>query len=199
MVFPKFAAQPFATFAVGALLLAVAGCQSGGSDNAVAGVDTTAPPPPTGKITESELRAYCPSITVRDGTAAFATYAKGGQDDSSKMIYQASIANGTRACTRADGSMTINVAVAGRIVPGPMGQAGSITLPIRVAVTQGGEPVYSQLHQYKVTVSDTTSATQFLFKDPNVVIPIPPDGAARIFVGFDEGQDKTKKKSAQGE
>lgn len=195
MVFMNFNVRPIIGATLGALLLAAAGCQSGNSDNAVEGVDTTAPPPPSGKIRESELRAFCPSITIRDGTAAFNTYAKGGDGDATKIIYQASLADATRACTRADGSMTVNVVVAGRVVPGPLGQAGTITMPIRVVVTQGSEVAYSQLHKYQVTISDTQAATQFVFKDPNVVIPIPPDGGARVFVGFDEGQEK-KKKSA---
>lgn len=164
-----------------------AGCQS--SDNGLAGVDTTAPPPPQEKINQSELRAYCPAITVREGTAAFDIYAKGGQGDATQIVYQASIADTTRACKRTDGQMTIDVAVAGRVVPGPKATAGSATLPIRVVVTSGGQPVYSQLHQYRVSVGDTSSATQFLFKDPAVTIPIPADGQARIFVGFDEGPD----------
>lgn len=174
-------------------LLAIAGCQSGAQsgDNAIAGVDTTAPPPPEGKVLQSELRAFCPSIVVRQGTAFYNTYAKGGDGDSSKVIYQASITDSSRSCTRADGNMTIKVAVAGRVVPGPLVQPGTITMPIRVVITQGGQPVYSQLHQYKVQVSDTSAATQFVFTDPNVVIPIPPDGQARIFVGYDEGPKKT--------
>ncbi|MGE0283338.1 MAG: hypothetical protein AB7P20_22335 [Rhizobiaceae bacterium] len=175
------------------LLLAAAGCQSGvqSGDNAVAGVDATAPPPPDGKVLQSELRAFCPSVVVREGTAYYSTYAKGGDGDASKVIYQASITDSSRSCTRADGNMTIKVAAAGRVVPGPMVQAGTVTMPIRVVVTQGGQPIYSQLHQYKVQISDTSSATQFVFTDPNVVIPIPPDGQARIFVGYDEGVKKS--------
>lgn len=171
-------------FAAAALLSA---CQS---DNGLTGVDTTAPPPPKEQITQSELEAFCPSVNVRDGTASFSTYTAGKSDDSSQVIYQASIADATRACKRADGQMSIDVAVAGRIVPGPQGKPGSITLPIRVVVSSSGQVVYSQLHQYKVAVNDTASATQFLFRDPAIVIPQPPRGQARVFVGFDEGPSK---------
>ena len=154
------------------------------------GVDTTAPPPPAGKILQSELRAYCPGVTVRQGTAAYTSYAKGGDGDSSKVVYQASISDATRSCTRADGTMTIKVAAAGRIVPGPLAKAGTVTVPIRVAVTLGDEVLYSQLHKYQVEVSDTKTATQFVFSDPNVNIPIPPDRQGRVYVGYDEGPKK---------
>jgi hypothetical protein len=171
--------------AVAAFLTA---CQS--SDNSIAGVDATAPPPPQEKITQSELLAFCPSISVREGTAAFRTYAGGGNGDATKVVYQASIGDSTRACRRADGQMAIDVAVAGRVVPGPMGQAGSITMPIRVVVTSGGSVVFSELYQHNVAISETKSATQFLFKAPAVMIPTPADGQARIYVGFDEGPDQ---------
>ena len=174
-------------------MLAVSGCQSGGvakGDNAVAGVDATAPPPPEEKITQSELRAYCPSVIIRQGTSSYNAYAKGGDGDASKLIHQTSISDATRSCTRADGTMTIKVAVAGRVVPGPLAQAGPVTMPIRVAVLQGQEVLYSQLHRYQVTLAGTREAQQFVFSDPNVSIPIPPDGQGRIFVGFDEGPEK---------
>ena len=60
-------------------LVAVAGCQSGAAsgDNAIAGVDVTAPAPPEGKVLQSELRAFCPSVVIRQGTASYNTYAQG--------------------------------------------------------------------------------------------------------------------------
>jgi len=169
--------------------LALAGCQSGASDSGIAGVDATAPPPPDGKITQSELTAFCPTISIREGTAAYNTYAKGGDQDPTQIIYQASIADATRQCNRSDGQMAINVAIAGRVVPGPLGQAGAITMPIRVAVTVGGQVAFSELYNHQATV-DGSAASQFLFKPPLITIPIPPDRGARIYVGFDEGPGK---------
>lgn len=177
--------------AAAASLIAIGGlvsaCQS---DNGLKNVDTTAPAPPQEQITQSDLLAFCPAVGVREGTTSFRTYAGGATDDATQVIYQATISDATRACKRADGQMSIEVAVAGRIVPGPKVKAGSVTLPIRVVVTSSGQVAYTQLHQFPVAVSDTTSATQFLFKDTSVVIPIPEKGQASIFVGFDEGPGK---------
>lgn len=190
-----------ASFGAAALaaLVGIAGCQSGATsrdDNGVAGVDATAAPPPTERITESELRAYCPRATIRQGTAAFNTYAKGGNGDATKIIYQASMSDTTRSCSRADGNLTIKVAVAGRVVPGPLGQAGKVTMPIRVAVTQDNEVLYSQLFRHEVAIADAKSATQFVFTDPNIVIPMPQGGQPRVFIGFDEGPEKPTKAAA---
>lgn len=170
--------------ALSGFILVAAGCQSSDS---VLNVGADAPPPPSGKVLESELRAYCPPIVLREGTAFFRTYAKGGKDDPAKLVYQASISDVTRSCTRSAGMMTITAAAAGRIITGPAGAPGAITMPIRVAVVRGDSVLYSQLHKYQVTVTDVAGATQFVFNDPNVVIPIPEPGTIQVFVGYDEG------------
>jgi hypothetical protein len=182
MVFRLIDGRFLSALAVSGFMLAVAGCQSGDSAAALGGAD--APPPPE-KVSASELRAFCPKILLREGTAFFTSYAKGGQDDPAKLIYQASITDVTRSCARADGMMTLNVAVAGKIVPGPAGSAGTVTMPIRIAVLRGEEVLYSQLHKYQASIGDV--ATQFVFNDPNVTFPIPADQNIQVFAGYDEG------------
>ena len=77
---------------------------------------------------------------------------RAAQDDPTKIIYQASISDVTRSCTRADGMLTMNVAVAGRVVPGPVGTPGNVTMPIRIVVVRGEEVLYSQLHKHQVAI-----------------------------------------------
>lgn len=173
--------------AVSGFFLAVAGCQSGGNSNSTT---VAADGQAQAKVTEADLRAYCPPITLREGTAYFNSYAKGGQDDPSKVIHQASITDVTRNCSRAGGMLTINVAVAGKVVPGPAGAAGAVKMPIRVAVVRGEEVLYSKLHNFQTTISDTSSATQFVFNDPAVTIPEPAEQNVRIYAGYDEGPPK---------
>lgn len=169
-------------------MLVAAGCQS--SDSPTRNVPDQAARP---TVKESELRAYCPSTSLREGTSYFSTYQGNAKDDPTKVIYQASLTDTTRACTYEGGNVTINVAAAGRIVPGPSGKPGSINLPIRVAVVQGGQVLYSKLHDYKVAVSDTSAATQFSFNDPAITIPMPARNSVQIFVGFDEGPPAKRK------
>jgi len=211
-----------AGLALTGFMLAAAGCQS--SDNGILNLgfgkktDPTAPPPPQDpKILASQLRAYCPKVTLRDGTAYFNTYAKGttakpkkkkaadaaaeaadaaqtgpnGQPidpahDPSKIIYQASISDMTRDCTHANGQMSMKIAVAGKVVPGPMFAPGTVTMPIRIAVQHGDEVLYSQVHQYQVQVTDPSAATQFVFTDSNVVVPEPSARDYQAYAGFDE-------------
>jgi hypothetical protein len=171
-----------AALAAASFTLVAAGCQSNQGGTGLEGAAQ-----PQRVVTESELRAYCPSITMRAGTSFFTRYERGGDQDPTKIIYQASISDVTRACTYDGGNVTINAAVVGRIVTGPVGGPGSITLPIRIVVVRGAEVLYSQLHNYQVTVSGGVGATQFTFSDPAITIPMPAERNVQIFAGFDEG------------
>jgi len=184
--------RPFAGILAAGFMLAVAGCQSGdGADSLGVGLDGSTDKdlqPP--KVTETSLRTYCPQVTLREGTAFFNTYAKGGDGDPSKLAYQASISDVTRSCTAGGGLTTINVAVAGRIIPGPAGASGKITMPIRIVVVRGSDVLYSQLHKYEVAAA-SGGATQFVFNDPNVSIPTPEQGGTvQVYAGYDEGPPK---------
>lgn len=191
MVFRSFRGRFVAGAALAGFMVTVAGCQSSDSSGVLnltssEKQDTKA----VQKVTASSLQAYCPKITLRDGTAYFDSYAKGGQGDRSKIIYQTSIGDVTRDCTHAGGSLTLNVAVAGKVVPGPLAKPGTVTMPIRIVVAHGTDVLYSKLHQYPVQVSDMSAATQFVFNDPNIVVPEPTARDYQVFAGFDEGPAK---------
>lgn len=158
-------------------LLALAACQTGETLD-VAAEDV---------ITEADLRAYCPQIILREGTAFFNTYTAGNDGDASEVIYQASIKDQTRTCKYRNGQLFMTVAVAGRVVAGPQGAAGEVSLPIRVAIVQGGNPVYSELGRLPVSVQPTAGATQFLYTNDQIVLPEPAERNLVIYIGFDEG------------
>ena len=92
----------------------------------------------------------------------------------------------------------MKIAVAGKVVPGPMFAPGTVTMPIRVAVQHGPDVLYSQLHQYQVQVTDPSAATQFVFTDANVVVPEPTARDYQAYAGYDENTpapgDKSKGK-----
>ncbi|GAB5506760.1 MAG: hypothetical protein Rhirs2KO_19230 [Rhizobiaceae bacterium] len=184
--FQGFSLRQFSFAAVSVLALAalgLAGCQSGSGVDALDlnGQGNNEP------VKLSELRMYCPAVQLREGTAYFNTYERGGKDDATRVIYQASIADVTRQCSRSGNMLNIKVAVAGRIVPGPKGKAGTITMPIRVAAIQGAEVMYSQLYKHPVNIPDTIGATQFIFSEAVFQIPVPATQNVLIFAGYDEG------------
>ncbi len=181
------------------LLLAslIAGCNSSGggalklgnqqvSNKTGGGVD-----PQTGSRV---VQGVCPKVELREGTAYFRKYARGGEDDPTKVLYQAAIADTTRQCSITGDQMTINLVVAGRAAAGPAGKSGPIQLPIRVAVVEKGSNsvLYSELTPYQTNLPEGTPTTQFLFSKPDVTIPIAASRTVRVFVGFDEGPSKKR-------
>ena len=85
----------------------------------------------------------------------------------------------------------MEVVAAGRVVEGPKGKSGSLELPVRVAIRQGEDVPYSQLGKIQVAVAPNAGATQFIFKDSQVVVPAPTQQNMQVFVGFDEGPYNT--------
>ncbi|RCW79297.1 hypothetical protein [Phyllobacterium bourgognense] len=146
------------------------------------------------RITASELTAFCPTVTIREGTSVLTNYGKSDKTPEN-LIYQASISNQTRSCQSSDGTMTMNVAVSGKVVPGPKFTPGTITVPIRVAVIQGTNVLYSTLHKQAIPASDGSAATQFVFNDPSVSFPKPTAQNIQVFIGFDEGPASAASKS----
>lgn len=179
-------------------MLAVAGCQSGDAGKVLGfGGAPKEKKPEEGKILASELLAYCPKVTVKEEAGFINRYAKGGEGDPAKLSWQASITESTRSCSRATGMLAMQVAVAGRVVPGPAGASGDVTVPIKISVVRSdGEVLYSQSYNHPVSLSGC-QAQQFVFNDPNVVVPIPADNTLQLFAGFDPGPSKKKQQDEE--
>lgn len=178
-----------------AMIIGVSGCNSTKGPDALDLAAAPAPAAATEVVKSSDLLGFCPQVTLREGTAFTTKYEKGGDADPARVIYQASISDVTRTCNRADGQVKMTVAVAGKVVPGPKASGEPTSLPIRVAIVQDETVLYSELQQFQVTVVAGQAATQFVFTDPNPAIALENIKATQIFVGFDEGPVKQKKKA----
>lgn len=139
--------------------------------------------------TPAIIQGKCPRVSLRDGTSFYRAYTRGGDGDPAKITYQASLSDATRSCTASGDELVVNVVAAGRLVAGPQGKAGNITLPVRVAVVDKvtRSVLYSELTQTPVVLSGSNLTAQFVFADPNVRIPAGAGGETDIYVGFDTG------------
>jgi hypothetical protein len=179
-------ARLMAGLAVAAL---VAGCSAG---DAAKVLTPTQSGPAVDPVTQAPVvQGACPKVDLREGTAYFTTYAKGGDKDPSKVVRQASITETTRQC-RTDGTQLImTVQASGRVVAGPAGGPGDIELPIRVVVTEGDTVLYSELQKQTVTLPQGEPTAQFLFTNSTVAIPASSSRTAKVMVGFDPGPYNT--------
>lgn len=165
------------------ILTIIAGCSTSGG-----GTPGTATP---AVATAPVVQGACPQVYLREGTAYHRVYAKGGQDDASKVVYQGSLAETTRKCTINETNLNITVMAQGRLALGPEGKPGRIKLPIRVAVIDNESTLYSELTQFEVDVPPE-GVTQFLFTKDNVAIPGGAGKQSKVFIGFDEGPQKAQ-------
>lgn len=172
-----------AVFAALGFILAAAGCQSG---NPIAALNIGGKQDAgEERVTVEELLAYCPSATIRETQAVHDSFQRGGEGDPKRLVHRASLTEVTRACTYGNGVLGMNVAVAGRVVPGPAGTTGTVRLPIRITVYQGQQVIHDRVQDHQVTIADTAGATQFIFSDAGISMPQPTAQNVFVFVGFD--------------
>jgi hypothetical protein len=190
MAFRIVSGRVLVAIAAAGFIAIAAGCKSDDSADVLDPGTGDSQEAPEGKILQSELRAYCPKVTLRQDNAFLDTYAKNAEDDPSKLMYRSSLSVATRKCSYAAGSLTMEIAVAGRVIPGPLAADGTVKMPIRVEVKRGEEIVYENVASYDVAVSRAAGATQFVYNDPNVTIPTPEPGTVQAYIGYDVPKKK---------
>ena len=166
------------------------------------GACSTAQNPLTGVQPQPELQtaantrvveATCPKIFMQDGTAFHRTYAKGGDGDPQKIVYQASFAQTTRACTVNEQALNITVVAQGRLIAGPMGGPGRVSLPVLIEVKDGETVLYSQVTRFDAEMPGN-DPVQFIFRKDDISIPGGAGKQARVYIGFDSSPQKAPAK-----
>jgi hypothetical protein len=135
---------------------------------------------------------YCPPVEIKTGTEALVTYERNHEQDPGFIQFQGWVTKTAREChaTAAD-TLTVKVGIAGRVVAGPKGGAGSVTLPLRIAVVKqhGGNVLYTEEFKVPVTLAAPDFAADFSQVFDQVVFKVTPDDRDLIvFVGFDQGE-----------
>ena len=130
----------------------------------------------------------CPDVSVADGGAA----QRVGGPENATVRYQFSIGDTARQCDPAGpGQAALKIGVAGQVVIGPAGSAGTFSAPIRVTITRIGadKPVFSQTYRAEAT-TDGVRAGQFRIVTDPITVPMPSLQLADIYsvtVGFENG------------
>lgn len=130
----------------------------------------------------------CPEVTIADGGAALRV---GGPDNPS-VRYQFNIGDTARQCDPAGpGQAALKVGVAGHVVIGPAGAAGTFSAPLKVVVTRQGDntPVFSQTYKVEATTDGVTAGSFRVVTDP-ISLAMPTLQLADVYsvsVGFENG------------
>jgi hypothetical protein len=130
----------------------------------------------------------CPGATIRQGAGAWAQNAGQG---ATNVRYQANIVQIARECALLGDTMTIKVGVEGRVLVGPKGGPGNVTVPLRIALVQEGpqpRPIISKFYAVNVNVAPGSTQQSFTQVDDDLTFPLPADKNLEryiIYVGFD--------------
>lgn len=174
-----------------ALALGLGACAGVNEKTVTEGAVVSAPSKQTTAADFVKRDTYCPPIQIRAGTASMTVYERGHENETQYVRYLASITQTARECTLAGDTLTMKIGIAGRVVAGPKGSAGNVTLPVRVAVAKqfgGTGPLYSQLFKIPISLAAPTFGANYnqVFEQVTVTIG-PQDRNLIIYVGFDEG------------
>ncbi len=150
----------------------------------------TTDPGPVPKAADKEPPLQCPTIEVLDGTSSLRSY--GGADQSNGDVkYQYSMGDVARECSKSGNQVLIKVGVEGRVLLGPVGKAGSFTVPVRIAIRRDSDEkaVSGKLYDVPVTIPFGQTEGQFSVVTEPLAVPYiqaHADADYTILVGFDE-------------
>jgi hypothetical protein len=155
------------------------------------------------------VQGACPQIYMRDQDAIFRTYAKGGKNavvnsaagqqdaqPTDQIVYQAAFGDYTRQCTLNDQNLTMTIVAQVRVLAGPAGGPGTVSLPIRISAVDSQGAINSETVPFTAQIPAGQTSTQVLFRHDGFKLPVGSGSLVRVNIGFDQGNaPKTKKKA----
>jgi hypothetical protein len=173
------------------LVLALAGCSmfgGGGEPETTATTTTTDESGETLDVRRYLGPDYCPELRIPEGTQLLRRYERGHEEDPDYVIWQASIGNTARECLYdLAGNVTLKIGVSGRVIAGPKGGAGKVSVPVKIGIVKYRESILaSELLALEVTIPPQGSTVFTQVRE----ITVPSPGTQRdyiIYVGLDVG------------
>jgi hypothetical protein len=142
----------------------------------------------------------CPGVEIRQGAS---TFQQSGPDNGSTALslrFQANFIRFARECAVQAGNVVMKVGIEGRVIVGPAGAAGPVTLPVRLAVVKEGlEPqtIWTKFYMVPVVLPSGQPNVLFTHVEEAMSFPKPPgDDLDKyvVYVGFDPDSAEAEKK-----
>jgi hypothetical protein len=131
----------------------------------------------------------CPSLSVSSGDRSVTVHAPGAAADNLSVMHRGEITNTARECAPTSSGLAVKLGFSGRVLLGPRGKAGTLTLPAKVTVVDGARNTLKS-EKVRVVINVPAGSTAGYFSEVrDVVLPIAADSSAksyRIYVGFDQ-------------
>ncbi len=137
-----------------------------------------------------EVAAGCPRLSISPRGTNLTIYEDGRAGDGLAIMHRGEITKTARECQLEPGRVTVRYGFSGRVLLGPRGHPGNVTLPVNILVTDA--------KREKVTTDKMTVAVAVAVDNPigyfsavrSVTFDIPEGsrpGEFEVFVGFDQG------------
>ena len=128
----------------------------------------------------------CPTLDIAAGDKSVTFNAPGTAGDSLGVMHRGEITNSARECAPAPSGLTVKYGFSGRVLLGPMGKPGTLTLPAKVTVLDGSRATV-KTEKLRVVVNVPAGSTAGYFSEVReIVLPIAPGARYRVYVGFDQ-------------
>jgi hypothetical protein len=128
----------------------------------------------------------CPTLDIPAGDRSVTFNAPGTAGDSLGVMHRGEITNSARECAPAPSGLAIKYGFSGRVLLGPMGKPGTMTLPAKVTVLDGNRATI-KTEKLRVVVNVPAGSTAGYFSEVReIVLPIAPGARYRVYVGFDQ-------------
>lgn len=142
----------------------------------------------TGQVDLASTATDCPKFTVWPRDKMLTIYEIGQVGDGLAIVYRGEITKAARECQFFPGRVTMKYGFAGRVLLGPKGRPGPITLPLKVHVTdKSRNRIATEDVRISVTIAPDNPVGFFsTVREISFAVPpgVPPRDY-RVFIAFD--------------
>jgi hypothetical protein len=145
----------------------------------------------TGTISSpvGEIAAGCPRLSVSPRGSNLTIYEDGRAGDGLAIMHRGEITKTARECQIEPGRVTVKYGFSGRVLLGPRGKSGNVTLPVNIVVTDS--------KRERIAADQLTIGASVAVENPigyfsavrSITFDIPEGtrpGDFEVFVGFDQ-------------
>ncbi len=151
----------------------------------LAAAKSTDPVPATGAI---ESAPGCPKVSVWPRDNNLTIYEPGRVGDGLAIMHRGEITKTMRECTVGQGQVMVRYGFSGRVLLGPRGKSGAVTLPVNIFVTDSKRDKIMTETAKVDTIVVVENPIGYFSTVRTVTIPVPEGarpGEFELFVGFD--------------
>lgn len=137
----------------------------------------------------------CPRIDIRAGASTLlinSGQTSGEDGNALGLRYQGTFVRAARECRVTGNMVNIRIGVEGRVILGPAGGPGQVTIPLRFALVtetlNSTKPIWSKLQVINVDIPPQTPNVNFTHIVEDLTVPIPSAAELEnwvIYIGFD--------------